>query len=83
MKLNPQRLEKVVFTVVPLPLDVLRNPHRFAMTHRARRSTKRGSGFPFAIAGENNQNPFFLYRRRDARIDLFLQFLLALHMPFS
>lgn len=76
-------MQGVVFAIIPLAFDKLRDANGFTMTHRTGGGAKGGRGFPFSITGENDQNPFLFRGGCHADIHLFFQLLLTLAMTVA
>ncbi len=66
MKLNPERWRRLYSPLSHCPLMYCATPTFCHDPPRASQYQTR-QWISLSIAGENNQNPFFLYRRRDAR----------------
>ena len=81
LKLNAVRLKQITLAVRPLTFNKLDNADLLTVADGACRRAECGRGFPFAVAGKDDDDPALILSGRDARINLFLQTLLALLMP--
>ena len=76
------RLKQITLAVWPLSLDELDYAYLLPVTDGAGRRTEGGSGFAFAVAGEDDNNSALILRGGNTGIDLLFQALLALLMTF-
>jgi hypothetical protein len=58
VKLNAERMQRVVLSIIPLAFNELGSTDALTVADGARCRTEGGGGFTFAVAGEDDQNAF-------------------------
>ena len=78
VKLDAERMQGVIFTIIPLSFNKLRDANGFTVPDGTRCRAEGSSGLSFSVASEDDQNSSHLCRCRDAGINLLFALLLSL-----